>query len=201
MAITDSEVESLRFHLGYGNIGLGTSAYSPDGFKELFRDVVAVYLTGDTETTATGAITAGAVATVTPAAMTGIVAYARLVVDVGDDAEIVTVRSVTLTTFSARFSKTHATGYPVAVLGGQARLRLLLNQADAAWQAMQDPSVGSTAGLKQVDKGDVEWFQGFQVLKDRLSHYRAIVSQISSLVRVEPIGASSGGGSALLEAY
>lgn len=201
MALLDSEVESLRFHLGYGNIDVGAYPYTPDGFKELFRDVVAPNLTGDTETTVSGSVAAGAVASVTPASMTGIAAYARLVVDVGDDAEIVTVRSVTVTAFSARFAKAHNGSWPVALLGGQARLRLLLGQADTAWQAMQDPSVGSTAGLKQVDKGDVEWFQGFQVLKDRLSHYRAIVAQISSLVRVPPAWDGASTSPVRLEAY
>ncbi len=201
MALTDSEVESLRFHLGYGNIGLGTSTYSPDGFKELFNDVVAAYLTGDTETTATTAITASTNVSVTPVSMTGIVPYAKLVIDVGEDVELVTVRTVTVTAFTAKFAKAHpSTGYPVAVMGGHARLRLLLGQADTAWQAMQDPSVGATAGLKQVDKGDVEWFQGFQVLKDRVNHYRTIVMQISSLVRVEPVWATVRSPQ-LIEAY
>lgn len=199
MSLSTAEVESLRFHLGYGNVGVGAYPYTPDGFKELFEQVIGLNLTGDTETTASGSTTAGALATLTPAAMTGIVAYARLVVDVGDDSEIVTVKSVTSTTFTARFSKARTGSFPVALLGGQARLRLLLGQADTAWQAMQDPSIGSTAGLKQVDKGDVEWFQGFQVLKDRLSHYRAIVGQISSLVRVQP--AWAGGCGQTLEAY
>lgn len=127
-------------------------------------------------------------------------AYAKLVVDVGEDSELVTVRSVTATTFTAKFLKAHpSSGYPVALMGGHARLRLLLGQADTAWQALQDPSVGATAGLKQVDKGDVEWFQGFQVLKDRLNHYKAIVMQISSLVRVAPCWDSV--GSSQLEAY
>lgn len=189
MALSDSEIESLRYHLGYGNIGLGVSMYTPDGFKELFDQIIAPYLTGSTETTATTAVTAGTNVTVTPVSMTSIVPYAKLVVDVGDDVELVMVRSVTATTFTAKFAKAHPTsGYPVAVMGGHARLRLLLNQADNAWQAMQDPSVGATAGLKQVDKGDVEWFQGFQVLKDRLRHYQEIVGQISSLVRVDLVG-------------
>lgn len=198
MALSDSEIESLRYHLGYGNIGLGVSMYTPDGFKELFDQIIAPYLTGDTETTATTSIVAGTSATVTPVSMTGIVPYAKLVIDVGDDVELVMVRSVSVSAFTAKFAKAHpSTGYPVALMGGHARLRLLLNQADNAWQAMQDPSVGATAGLKQVDKGDVEWFQGFQVLKDRLKHYQAIVGQIASLVRVEPVGRGSSSQMAL----
>ncbi len=193
MALTSSEIESLRFHLGYGNIDVGAYPYTPDGFKAIFDQVIAPYLTGDTGTTATTPVTAGTNTAVTPVSMTGIVPYAKLVVDVGDDVEMVVVRSVTGSSFTARFNKAHpSSGYPIALMGGHARLRLLLNQAESAWQAMQDPSVGATAGLKQVDKGDVEWFQGFQVLKDRLAHYRAIVDQISSLVRVPIVGSARG---------
>lgn len=200
MALTDSEVESLRFHLGLGNIGTGASTYSPDGFKELFDDVISVYLTGSTETTGSTNVTAGNTTTVTVASATGIVANARLVVDVGDDVEVVAVKSVSGSTFTAKFAKAHTASYPVAVMGGHARVRMLLHQADKAWQALTDETVGQVAGLKSVDNGDVEWFQGFQVLSGRLGHYKAIVGSISSLVRVEPAWQSSGRGS-LLEAY
>ncbi len=193
MALTSSEIESLRFHLGYGNISVDSWPYSADGFVALFEQVIAPNLTGSTETTATTAITAGTSATVTPVSMTGIVAHAKLVIDVGDDVELVTVRSVTVSTFSAKFTKAHpSSGYPVALMGGHARLRMMLNQADQAWQAMQDASIGATAGLKSVDKSDVVWQDNFQVLKDRERHYQAIVSQIASLVRIDPIGGSVG---------
>lgn len=202
MAISDPEKESLRFHLGYGNLDFGAYPYTPDGFKELFEQVIQPNITGGAETSATTAIAAGSTVVVTPLAMTSIVANARLVVDVGDDAEIVAVRSVTLTTFSAKFTKAHpVSGYQIALLSGQARLRLLLNQADAAWQAANSMAVGAVAGLKSVDKGDVVWFEGFQVLKDRLTQYKSIVMSLSSLVRVLPRWADECGGSARLEAY
>lgn len=194
-SISTAEVESLRTHLGYGSLGIGTP-YTPDGFQELFHDVIAAYLTTGPETEAVFGFNAGD-SQVTPYAMTGIVPYAKLVVDVGADVEIVSVRSVTPTRFVARFARAHSVGTPIAVMSGTARLRLLLGQADAAWQALQDPSVGATAGLKQVDKGDVEWWAGYRVLKDRLQHYRAIVSQLSSLVRVEPVWPASSTSPAL----
>lgn len=185
MALSDAEIESLRFHLGYGNIGIGAYPNTPDGFLELFTQVVAPNLTGSVETSATTEITAGESVVVTPASMVGIVVHAKLVIDVGDALELVTVRSVTVTTFTSVFANDHpSTGYPIALLGGHARLRILISQAEKAWSAMMDPSTGDTAGLKQLDKGDVEWFEGFQVMKDRLSHYRSIVDQLSSLVRV-----------------
>lgn len=197
MAISDIEVESVRFHLGYGNIGLDASPYTSDGYLTLIRDVLIPNLSTGAQTTTSTGVLGGATATVTPAAMTGILVNSKIVADVGPDAEIVTVRSVTLTTFSAFFARAHTGSYPLALLSGEARLRLLLGQADAAWQALQDPSVGATAGLKQVDKGDVEWFQGFQVLEDREAHYRAIVSQIGSLLRVCPVVDSCGGAQTL----
>jgi hypothetical protein len=86
-------------------------------------------------------------------------------------------------------------------MSGLARLRYLLHRADQAWQAMQDTAIGATAGLKQVDRGDVEWFGSFQVLKDRLDHYRAIVNQISSLVRVQPAWAETTAAPSTLESY
>jgi len=201
MALSTSEVESLRLHLGYGNMSVGAYPYTPDGFFELFNDVIAPNLTGDTETTATDAITAGTTATVTPVSMTGIASKAQLVVDVGDDAEIVMVRSVTGSTFTASFTKAHpSSGYVVAVMGGHARVRWVLWQADAAWTSIADTSIGSTAGLKQVDKGDVEWFEGFHVLKDRTSHYKSIVMQLASIIRVQPAWAGLKKSSAI-EAY
>lgn len=195
MALTTIEVESVRFHLGYGNIGLDASPYTPDGYYTLLQDVLIPNLSTGAQTTTSTTVPGAAVTTVTPAAMTDIVVNARLVVDVGPSVEIVTVRSVTLTTFSAYFARSHSGSYPIALLSGESRLRMLLNQADAAWQALQDESIGSTAGLKQVDKGDVEWFPGFQVLQDRLAHYKAIVAQIASLLRVDAVGTAAYGPS------
>lgn len=204
MAITDAEIESLRYHLNYGNITAGGYPYTPDGFLELFRDVIQPNLSGSTETTATTAIVAGATTAVTPVAMTGIVVNARLVVDVGDLSEIVTAKSVTLTTFTAVFANAHpASGYPIALLGGQSRLRYLLGRADAAEALMLAADVGASGGLKAVDKGDVEWFQpgtgSTSVLGIRKNAYKAIVQQLSSLVRVPPAG--SCGDATQVEVY
>lgn len=201
MALTDAEVESLRFHLGYGNLDYGAYPYTPDGFKEIFDQVIGPNLTGTTETTASTAITAGSTVTVTPVSMTGIVVHARLVIDVADAVEIVSVRAVTLTTFTAAFANAHTGTYPVALLGGTARLRMLLAQADKAWQSIQDTTVATTSGLKSVDKGDVVWKDdgSADTLKTRRKVYQDIVASISSLVRVEPRWAGDSTGR--LEAY
>lgn len=192
-------MESLRFHLGYGNLD-GARLYHRNGFKGFFDQVIAPHLTTGPETSATTAITAGATVAVTPASMDGIAPYTRLVVDVADAAEVVTVRSTTPTTFTATFAKAHpASGYPIAVESGVTRLRMLLQAADAAWQKMQSASITSAAGLKQLGRGEIEWFGTGAVLKDTRSHYDAIVNEIASLVGVSPV--RSGGCAIRLEAY
>jgi len=204
MSMSDEEIENTRFHLGYGNLDFGAYPYTADGFKSLFEQVVAPNLTVGDETTATTAVAAGSTTAVTPVSMTGIGLHTRLVVDVGDAVETVVVRSVTVSSFTATFRFAHAaSGYPVCVQSGHTRLRLLLAQADKAWEAILSPDLGAAAGIKQVDKGDVVWFEGFPILRDRTSHYKAIVRQISLLTRVPPQWESEGGGggNAALEVY
>jgi hypothetical protein len=133
--------------------------------------------------------------------MTDIALRGRLVIDAGDQAEIVTVKTVTVSTFTAFFKKAHASsGYPVETMSGVARLRMMLTQADAAWQAITATEVGDVAGLKSVDKGDVVWFEGSQVLKGKLEHWKSIVASISQLVRV-PSAWPGAQSSCRLEAY
>jgi hypothetical protein len=185
MALTAGEVEALRRHLQYGNIGVGAYPNTPDGFYEVFYDVISPYLSTGTETSATTAIAANTTTTVTPASMTGIAVYGRLVVDADEAAEVVTVKAVTASTFVAAFKKAHAaSGYPIATDSGVARLRLLLNDADKAFATMTGSTITSSAGLKSVGRGAVEWFGAGAVLSAVQQQYRAILDQIASLVQV-----------------
>jgi len=205
MTLSTAEIEATRFHLGWGNVGLGALPYTDDGYWSIFDQIVSPYLGTGTETSSTTAVTANSTAAVTPALMTGILVYGQLVVGVADQAEIVVVSAVSATTFTAYFSKAHAaTGYPITTMCGLARLRMLLWQADTAWQAIQAQSVASTSGLKSVDKGDIVWKDDVgganAALQGRKSHYRTIVQSISSLVRV-PIRGRSDAKRVTLEAY
>lgn len=185
MALTTAEQEALRFHLGYGNLSSVSLPYTGDTFWTQVAFVSDTLGIG-TETAAIDAITAGATVEVTPDDMTGIAVYGQLVVDVADAAEIVTVQAAAISTFTATFANAHpTTGYPIATMSGLARFRLLLWDADKAWRACTDGSVGVSAGLKSVDKGDVVWFEGFRVLRDKLTHYMAIANQLSHLTRIE----------------
>jgi hypothetical protein len=159
--------------------------YTDDGYWSIFDDIVSPYLGTGTETSATTAVTAASTTTVTPTSMTDIAVYGQLVVDVAEQAEVVTVKAADATTFTAYFAKAHAsTGYPIATMSGKARIRMLLHEADLAWRSMTDIGVAKTAGLKSVDKQDVVWFEGRRVSRERFEHYRSVSCSISSLVRV-----------------
>jgi hypothetical protein len=183
VAVTDDEIESLRFHLSYGNLS-EDGPYTPDGFQAVFYQVIQPNLTTGAMTTASGSATAG-ISSVTVADITGIAAQTRLVVDVGDAAEVVVVRSVGASAFTAQFAADHTAPFPVAVMSGEARLRLLLHRADATWRATQAADIGASAGLKRIE-GDVEWFPGGNTLQGRQKAYRAVVGELSRLVRVAP---------------
>lgn len=202
MVLTDAEIEELRWHLGWGNISVGGYPHTPDGYFEAIRNVVAEYLTTDTETTATTAITANTTTTVTPASMTDIAANVRLMVDVGDEAEVVVVKAVTATTFTAKFTIAHtAAGYPIAIYSGLARLRYLLHQANKAFVTLTGTTITKSAGLKSVGRGAVEWYGGGAQYQQIVQHYRGIVAQLSSLVRVPVNDELDGGPIAQLETY
>jgi len=204
VTLSSAEIESLRFHLGYGNVGLGALPYTQDGYWSVFDSIVSPYLGTGTETSATTAITAGSTTVVTPAAMTGIAVYGQLVIDVDDLTEVVTVKAATISTFTATFAKAHAdTGYPIATMSGKARLRMLLREADAAWREVSGVSIAASSGLKSVDKADVVWQDSGSsnpALSGRLFHYRTVVSSISALVRV-PIRGADQYHAVMLEAF
>lgn len=188
--ITVSETEKLRYHLGYGNVGIGGYPYTPDGYFELFTNVIAQYLTSGAVTTASVAIAAAGTFEVTPASMTSIATYVRLVIDVPPDEETVVVRAATVTTFSATFTKAHAAPFSVEVESGVTRLRALLAAADRALADCFSGATASTAGLKKVD--EIEFYQALKgaatnlVLAGKLEQYKRIVLAIADLVRVRP---------------
>lgn len=198
MTLSTAELDSLRFHLGYGNINVGAYPLTPEGFYELFYNVISPNLSTNTETTSTTAVTAATTTAITLGSVSNIAVNTRLVVDVGDLAEIVTVKSISGSAVTCYFANAHpASGYPVAVMSGLTRLRLLVHSADKAWSTMQSASVTSSAGIKQLGNGEIEWFPGGAVYRQVLEHYNGIVSQIARLVRV----GESGGAGGSMELY
>lgn len=202
MALTSTgwEAQALRRHLGYGNITTGAYPSTPDGFLELFEGVILPNLQSALETTAMSSVDGEGVESIEVLVATGIAPYTRLVVDVADDAETVTVRRVVGNTVHAKFSKAHTECYPVAIESGTAVLRLLLHSANKLYEAIQSTSISSSAGLKSLGQGEIEWYEGSEELAETVTQYRSVQRQISDLVRVPVCGGDSGQLSRL-EAY
>lgn len=199
MSLTASEIESLRLHLGYGNLSVAGVPYTSDGFQSWFSGVIADTLTTATETTSSTACVAGDITVVTVASIGDIVGFSELLVDTGEDAEIVVVKAVAGSTFTARFTKAHATsGYPVMLMCGKARLRMLLNDANLLWRKLTGKDITQTSGIKQLGNGEIEWFEGGAVLRGVSMQYCAVQAQLASLCHMAPKGR---GGSTRLEAY
>lgn len=191
MALSDSEIQSLRIALGYGAITTGAYPYTPDGFYEVFYGVVAPNLQTAAMTTSVTAVAGIGIATIVVASATDIVARAKLIVDVGPDEETVTVRAVSGTSVSAVFAKTHTAGpYPVAIASGESMLRSLLTAADDARTKLVSTTAIGVAGLKRAE--DIEWYQEGSggvaggIAGAQLRAYHQIIGQISDLVRVKP---------------
>lgn len=198
-ALTRYEVESLRFLLGYGNIGVDAQPYTPDGWWSMFDAVVVPYLSSAPETSSTAPIIGGQTNTVTPDSMIGIVVHEKLVVDVGPGLEKVVVQSVTPTTFTAFFAQAHPiTGYPIAVQSGVTRARELLAEAERLVAAATGSAVTQTAGIKQLGQGEIEWFEAGAVLASTNRQLAGVIGLISSLLRIPVAG---GCDRARLEAY
>jgi hypothetical protein len=187
MSLTASEIESLRLHLGYGNLSVAGVPYTSDGFQNYFSGIISDYLTTATETTSTTACTAGDITVVTVGSIGDIVAFSELLVDTGEDAEIVVVKAVAGSTFTARFTKAHAaSGYPVMLMCGKARLRMLLNDANTLWRKLTGKEITQTAGIKQLGNGEIEWFDGGAVQRQVSMQYGAVVEQLAALCRMAP---------------
>src|SRR5690606_33031368 len=118
------------------------------------------------------------------------------------EAEVVVVKAATATTFTAKFIIAHAaTGYPVAIYSGLARLRYLLHQANKAFTTLTGNTITKSAGLKSVGRGAVEWYGNGAQFQAIQQHYRGIVLQLSSLVRVPVNDELWGGPLYQMEAY
>lgn len=195
MALTASEVARLKNHLGYNVLSNGAQPYI--GIATIFEQVIQVYLTGGAITTSTTAVTAATSptpATLTLASATGFTAGDVCIVDVDSREERATIQAVSGSTITLLLSLAHSGTYPVVVEGPEALVRSVLKKADAAWSALN--SATSTAGLKQVDNGGVEWFGShegglIQSLRSQLNYWRDELASLLGIVRLNKRG---GGG-------
>lgn len=105
-------------------------------------------------TTSATAVTAVGPTTITLASATDYAAGQRVVIDVDDAREVVTIRSLSGAVASIVATKTHSGTYPVEVESGLTIVRGILSDL-ITLDTQSRAQVGAALGLKRVD--EVEW--------------------------------------------
>lgn len=178
-----SELRRLKAELGYNVLAAGAEPYI--GVHALFEQVIQVYLTAGAATTSSTAVTASstpAQVSLTLALITGFSAGDSVVVDVDSRQEVATVQSVSGSTISLLLSRAHSGTYPVSVEGGETLIRedlRRLRELDDKIQATK-----TSAGLKSVGRGAVEWFGPSSTLTSLLSLQTTLRDRLASKLEV-----------------
>lgn len=195
MALLNSEIQRIKYELGFNVVGAGAEPYI--SIYQIFDQVIATYITAGASTTATTAVVASstaAPASITLADATGFAAGARIVVDVDARQEIVTLQSLTGAVATALMTKAHTGTYPVTVEGGESIVRELLTELRNV-QAKLLASAGN-AGLKRAE--DIEWFPGVSgvgalltTLKEQRNMYRDELASALGVANLHRIRSSA----------
>ena len=163
----------IRHELGYNLIQFGGEPWV--GVPAIFDVVIKPYLDAGPKTTSSSEVVASdepTQHTIKLDDVTGFLPGQRIVVDVDDSQEVVTIQGLTGPLLLASFSKAHNRTYPVTVEGGESIVRELLTNIREAKGKMA--SAVGTGSLKKVD--EVEFYPGrgtyFEELKTQLEYWR-----------------------------
>lgn len=168
MALTDAEVQRIRYELGYPNLSTSVEPYI--GIVAVFEQVIQPYTLGGATTTSATPVTAATAPTpqtLTLASATGFAAGDVVVVDVDVRQERATIQSLSGASMTVQLSLAHSGTYPVVVEGGESIIRDILRElrlisSGMNGQAGTISTIRSRVGLKKVD--DVEFFGGGNTL-------------------------------------
>jgi hypothetical protein len=194
MALLDAELARCKAELGYNLVGVGQPYI---GVTALFEQVIQVYLGAGATTTSSTAVTittAGTPQTIVLADADGFDAGARVVVDVDGRQEKLTIQTLSGTSLTAQFAKTHSGTYPVTVEGGESLVREKLAEI---WTARVTRGQANGLGALKAVVGDAEWYDtgmtsfassnaAIDVLRDEL----AALLGVQNMWRVRQSGGS-----------
>ena len=155
--LTDDDLGRIKAEVGDVILSYGALPYfRVRSVYDLIRDtVVSSSVAATTSSTAVSAAdVAAGTATLTLASAVGYAAMQRVVLDVDDARETVTVRVVSGSAIGVVPRKRHAGTYPVEVESPLTIVRGILSDLITCEQADRDAL--ASAGLKKVD--EVEWF-------------------------------------------
>lgn len=174
MALSDTEIDRIRYHCGYNLLEAGAELYIGN-VDAVFDTVIQTYArTGPTTTSSTAVVAAAAPtpATLTLADATGFDPVERVVVDVDSRSEVATVQSKTGSDITLLLTLAHTGTYPLAVFSGEAQIRYLLNKCEELENRKGSSGTQGAAGLKRVDE---VWFDNSS---GRNSVYRSVADQL-----------------------
>lgn len=212
MALLTSELDLIRYELGWNELTVGAEPYI--GVAAIFDRVVAPYLRSGLITSSSTVVAAAGTPTrrtLTLAAISGTNTQGdavavhvgdRLIIDVDSLQESATVESMSGNTVDVLLSFGHTGTYPVTVEGGEAIVRSILRNCRAIGAKLGSggPAITS-AGLKKVD--EIEFFPsssggGSTVFNDLVAlrrYWRAeLCRALFGVGDMSLVGASNGGG-------
>lgn len=193
MALLDSEIARIKWHLGFNVLSVGAEPYV--GYASLFDQVIQPYVVAGAKTTCTTTVTAASTptpVTLTLASATGFTAGAVCIVDVDSRQERATIQHVSGSTITLILSSAHSGTYPVAVEGPESIVRDVLSKCDAAWSAYSEAI--ANGGLKQLGQGEIEWFPeggGNGALSSARATLSSWRSELGSLLGIRANGGPS----------
>jgi hypothetical protein len=213
MALLDSEVQRIRYELGYPNLNTAAEPYI--GIAAFFTAVLQPFLLGGATTTSATPVTAASSPTpqtLTLASATGFSAGSIVIVDVDARQERATIQSLSGPSATVQLSLAHSGTYPVTVESGESTIRDILRQLRLISDGMngtpgQMTSILSRLGLKKVD--DVEFFGGGNTLAsqgvDPLSQLLQVREfwrdELASAVGIQRLNGRSGSGGSSVSVY
>lgn len=184
MPLLDSEINIIKFELGYNLLSVGAVPYVQH--ISLFEQVVQPNLPEGAVTESSTPVTASVPAVPTPVTLTladatGFHVDERIYVDTDTEQESAVVRHVSGNTIGVYLSKSHIGTYPVTVKMGVAIVRQILRKIDDLTEinGLYRLSLYG-AGIKRTDD-DVEFFANggyggsksrLQEIQDALMKYR-----------------------------
>jgi hypothetical protein len=202
VALLPSEVERLKYELGYNALTIGAMPYM--GYVSLFDQVVIPYLQAGALTDSTTAVTASTTGPVpvpiTLTDPTGFDRLARVVIDVDSRQEFATVQSIAGSVITVQLFRAHSGSYPITVEGGETMVRQALLRCINV--AIRIDKALAAAGIKKAE--EVEWYQslggGSAVLDSLNLEQRRRRDELASLIGMQNLWTvrSGRGGSVAL---
>jgi len=197
VALLDSEIARIKAELGYNVLSNGAVPWID--IVAIFEQVIQPNLSGGAKTTSSTSITSTGPNTIVIASATGFHSGDRVVIDVDERQEVVTVQNLSGSNLTAILNKEHSGTYPVTVEGPETIVREIL--ADIAATKKKLAEQFGTGALKKVD--EVEFYEAggktaFGILGENLAYYREM---LASALGIQSMWAAKKQGAATVSVY